>query len=99
LADRKVVGWALSDDMTTENTVSQAWLNARATRGIKEGFVFHSDRGIQYTSNKIVALLNQNIKINQSMSRKGNCWDNAVAESFFKTIKYEGLNRCEFNNT
>jgi len=96
LADRKVVGWALSEDMTTENTVYKAWINARNTREIKEGLIFHSDRGVQYTSNKIVQLLNTNTKVIQSMSRKGNCWDNAVAESFFKTIKYECINRYKF---
>jgi len=99
LADRKVVGWSLSTDMTTKNTVYQAWIKARNTRQIKEGLIFHSDRGVQYTSNKIVSLLNLNTKITQSMSRKGNCWDNAVAESFFKTIKYEYLNRSRFTNS
>lgn len=98
LADRKIVGWALSEDMTLENTVYKAWLKARNTREIKEGLIFHSDRGVQYTANKIVSLLKLNIKVHQSMSRKGNCWDNAVAESFFKTIKYECLNRHNFNN-
>jgi len=75
------------------------WIKARNTRQIKEGLIFHSDRGVQYTSNKIVFLLNLNTKITQSMSRKGNCWDNAVAESFFKTIKYEYLNRSRFTNS
>lgn len=99
LADRKLVGWSLSNDMTTENTVYKAWLKARATREIKEGLIFHSDRGVQYTSNKIVSLLNFNKKVTQSMSRKGNCWDNAVAESFFKSIKYEWLYRYNFKNS
>ena len=98
LADRKVVGWNLSEDMTTKNTVYKAWINARNTREIKEGLIFHSDRGVQYTSNKIVQLINSNTKVIQSMSRKGNCWDNAVAESFFKTIKYECLNWYKFEN-
>ncbi len=98
LADRKVVGWTLSEDLTTENTVYKAWLKARNNRNIKDGLIFHSDRGVQYTSNKMVKLLNSNVKVIQSMSRKGNCWDNAVAESFFKTIKYECLNRYSFSN-
>jgi transposase InsO family protein len=98
LADRKVVGWNLSEDMTTENTVYKTWINARKTRDIGENLVFHSDRGVQYTSKKIGELLNSNTKVVQSMSRKGNCWDNAVAESFFKTIKYECLNRYSFEN-
>lgn len=99
LADRKVVGWSLSDDMTTNNTVYKAWIKARNNREIKQGLIFHSDRGVQYTSNKIVQLINLNSKVTQSMSRKGNCWDNAVAESFFKTIKYECLNRYYFTET
>ncbi len=98
LADRKVVGWTLSENLTTEHTVYKAWIKARNTRTIKNNLIFHSDRGVQYTSNKIVKLLNTNAKVIQSMSRKGNCWDNAVAESFFKTIKYECLNQYQFDN-
>jgi len=99
LADRKVVGWSLSQTMKTEDTVLKAWTNARANRTIKEGFIFHSDRGVQYASNKTRTILSFNKKITQSMSRKGNCWDNAVAESFFKSIKYEWLNRFIFENS
>jgi transposase InsO family protein len=98
LADRKIVGWALSDDMTTENTVMKAWCSAREQRELNDNFIFHSDRGIQYASNKITTLFSFNRKVKQSMSRKGNCWDNAVAESFFKTIKYEWLNRFKFHS-
>ena len=84
LADRKIVGWALSDDMTTENTTLKAWCSAREKREISAGFIFHSDRGVQYASNKMTNLFSFNSKVTQSMSRKGNCWDNAVAESFFR---------------
>jgi transposase InsO family protein len=98
LADRKVVGWSLSEDMTTQNTVMKAWIEARKTRSICNEFIFHSDRGVQYASNKMTNLCNFNLKITQSMSRKGNCWDNAVAESFFKTIKYEWLYRFKFTS-
>ena len=98
LADRKVIGWALSEDMTTENTIMKAWVVARENRNIINGFIFHSDRGVQYASNKMTNLFSYNIKITQSMSRKGNCWDNAVAESFFKTIKHEWLNRFKFTS-
>jgi putative transposase len=82
--------------MTTENTVMKAWLSARKNRTIIEGFIFHSDRGVQYASNKMAMLFSFNRKITPSMSRKGNCWDNAVAESFFKTIKHEWLHRFKF---
>ena len=86
LADRKVVGWSLSEDMTTDNTIVKAYLSAINTREITRGFIFHSDRGVQYASNKMTQFFSFNWKTQQSMSRKGNCWDNAVAESFFKTI-------------
>lgn len=99
LADRKIVGWTLSEDMTVENTVWKAWVMATRTRNIKSNFIFHSDQGVQYASNKITTILRENIKITQSMSRKGNCWDNAAAESLFKTIKYECTNRCRFTST
>ncbi len=98
LADRKVVGWSLSEDMTTQNTVMNAWIDARKTRNISNNLIFHSDRGVQYTSNKITNICDYNLKITQSMSRKGNCWDNAVAESFFKTIKYEWLYRFKYTS-
>ena len=98
LADRKIIGWSLSEDMTTENTVLKAWVRARRTRAIAAECIFHSDRGVQYASNKITAMFSFNRKITQSMSRKGNCWDNAVAESFFKTIKYEWINRFKYTS-
>jgi len=65
---------------------------------IADDFILHSDRGVQYACNKTKNLFSLNIKASQSMSRKGNCWDNAVAESFFKTIKYEWLNRHKFKS-
>lgn len=98
LADRKIVAWVLSDDMTTENTIYKAWVLARKKRAITSNHIFHSDRGVQYASNKMVSLFNLSTKITQSMSRKGNCWDNAVAESFFKTLKYECTNRYNFKS-
>ena len=98
IADRKVIGWSLSENMTTEDTVLKAWLSARNKRGIASNHIFHSDRGVQYASNMMSSLFCFNRKITQSMSRKGNCWDNAVAESFFKTIKHEWLNRFKFNS-
>ena len=98
LADRKIVGWTLSEDMTTRNTVMKAWLLAGKNRKISNKFIFHSDRGVQYASNQMTKLFSFNRKITQSMSRKGNCWDNAVAESFFKTIKHEWLYRFKFKS-
>lgn len=98
LADRKIVGWSLSEDMTVENTVWRAWISAIGTRKTKSNFIFHSDRGVQYAANKITAMMRENIRISQSMSRKGNCWDNAAAQSLFKTIKYECTNRYRFTS-
>lgn len=98
LADRKVVGWALSEDMTVGNTVLKAWCNARRTRNITSDFCFHSDMGVQYASNIMTNIFSYNTNITQSMSRKGNCWDNAVAESFFKTIKHEWLYRFKYTS-
>ena len=98
LADRKIVGWSLSEDMTVKNTVWSAWLSAISIGNIKFNFIFHSDQGVQYAANKMSRVLRENIKITQSMSRKGNCWDNATAESLFKTIKYECTNRYKFTS-
>jgi len=60
---------------------------AVSIRSIKKPLIFHSDRGVQYASKEFRNLIKTNPLITQSMSRKGNCWDNAVAESFFKTLK------------
>ena len=99
LADRMIVGWNLSNDMTTTNTINAAFKKAVKFRDIgkKSNLMFHSDRGVQYASKDFRELLNYYGCI-QSMSRKGNCWDNAVAESFFKTIKVESLNRYVFKD-
>ena len=66
LADRIIVGWSLSEDMTTENTVMKVWITARRNRNIVKGFIFHSDRSVQYASNKICSLFSFNRKITQS---------------------------------
>ncbi len=97
LADRMVVGWNLSDNMTDQDTIIAAFNKAVKNRPILPGLIFHSDRGSQYASKEFRKLLDEKECI-QSMSRKGNCWDNAVAESFFKTIKVESLYRYKFEN-
>ncbi|MET3113468.1 putative transposase [Pedobacter sp. CG_S7] len=97
LADRKIIGWSFSNDMTAEHTTIKALNMAIARRGVKEGLIFHSDRGAQYACNEFKSLLRKN-EIIQSMSRKGNCWDNAVAESFFKTLKCELVYHRKFVN-
>lgn len=98
LADRQIIGWSISANMTTKDTVIKAWMQARHNRAIKPGFILHSDRGVQYTSSCFRSIFNQNTYAKQSMSRKGNCWDNAVAESFFKTIKVELCYTMKFKN-
>jgi putative transposase len=90
LSSRRVVGWALADHMRTE-LVEDALAMAFAQRRPAAGVIFHSDRGCQYTSTDFAALARANGVI-LSVSRKGECWDNAVAESFFATIKRELIN-------
>jgi putative transposase len=89
LYDRKIILWSLSDKMSTEETTLEAWKMAVKNRDIDEGLIFHSDRGVQYARKKFVNVLYSYKKVIRSMSRKGNCWDNAVAESFFKSLKTE----------
>ena len=88
LADRKIIGWALSKGMSAEETVIKAFFMAMTNRAIVNDLIFHSDRGVQYACKEFRTLL-ESRNIRQSMSRKGNCWDNAVAESFFKSLKTE----------
>lgn len=97
LADRKVIGWSFSKDMSAKNTSIAALRMALKNRGVKEGLIFHSDRGVQYACNAFKLLLEEQ-KILPSMSRKGDCWDNAVAESFFKTLKCELVYHRKFSN-
>jgi putative transposase len=87
LASRRVVGWAVADHMRTE-LVEDALSMAFATRHPAEGVIFHSDRGCQYTSRDFATVARANGVV-LSVGRKGECWDNAVAESFFATIKRE----------
>lgn len=98
LYDRQVIGWALSTTMHTEKTIIPAWNMAISKRKIDKPLIFHSDRGIQYASKDFRELLKGNANITQSMSRKGNCWDNAVAESFFKILKSELVYHRKFKN-
>ncbi len=96
LFDRKVIGWSLSSDMSAANTTIAAWRMAIRNRAINDKLIFHSDRGIQYACKEFTELLDSYKNIERSMSRKGNCWDNAVAESFFKTLKVEHVYRYRF---
>jgi transposase InsO family protein len=84
---RRVVGWSMSHEMTTEVFLSA--LNMSLGRlGVTDNLMFHSDRGSQYCSAAFQSALTRH-EIRCSMSRKGNCWDNAVSESFFASLKKE----------
>ncbi len=87
LYSRKIVGWAMNDNMKT-SLVNNALEMAIARRKPLRELLWHTDRGSQYASYSHKDLC-QKHGIIQSMSRKGNCWDNAVAESFFHTLKTE----------
>jgi transposase InsO family protein len=87
LGSRKVVGWRVAPNME-EPLVIGAMQQALEQRAPKGGLVHHSDRGTQYTAKVYQELLQQH-GIVSSMSRRGNCWDNACVESFFSTLKRE----------
>lgn len=98
LYDRKIIGWAMSQTMDASCTVIAAFKMAVRNRPVNPfELIFHSDRGIQYACGEFRNLLKA-YKVNQSMSRKGNCWDNAVAESFFKIIKSEMIYHTQYQD-
>ena len=94
LYSRKIVGWSMSNNMKAE-LVNDALLMAIWARKPAKGLVWHTDRGSQYAADSHLAIIKQH-HIVQSMSRKGNCWDNAVAASFFHTLKVELIHRIKF---
>lgn len=98
LFDRKVIGWSMSKGLTTSETILAAWFMAITNRPITDELIFHSDRGVQYASEEFARILKANELITRSMSRKGNCWDNSVAESFFKSIKVEWIYTQSFED-
>ena len=89
LYSRQVVGWHLSDSLAQDLSL-QALKMAFRLRKPNEGLIHHSDRGVQYTATAYRQLLQEHGAV-VSMSGKGNCWDNAVVESFFSTLKKERL--------
>jgi transposase InsO family protein len=96
LSSRRVVGWSMSSRLTTD-LVLRAFLMAVLNRRPPEGLIFHSDRGSQYTSRRFVRALARRGMI-QSMSRGGNCWDNAPCESFFSSLKIELMDGKAFES-
>lgn len=87
LYDRKIIGWSMGTSLKASETVVPAWRMAVLNRPLLKGMIFHSDRGVQFACTEFRAELGSVVK--QSMSRKGNCWDNAVIENFFKILKSE----------
>ena len=94
LGSRRIVGWSLSDHMRA-SVVCDALTSAYWSRKPEAGLIMHSDRGSQYASEHHRRLLDEYGMV-QSMSRRGNCWDNAPMESFFKTLKVERVNRVRY---
>jgi transposase InsO family protein len=94
LCSRRIVGWSMADHMRTE-LVSDALSMALARRSPKKGLLHHSDRGVQYASDDYQQLLESKGMI-PSMSRCGDCWDNAAMESFWATLKTELVNHEEY---
>lgn len=91
IASRRVLGWATADHLRTE-LVADALSNAIAVRNPTAGVIFHSDRGCQYTSAQFAALADD-CAVKLSVGRTGQCWDNALAESFFASLKGECLDQ------
>ena len=96
LFSRKIVGWSMAPNMSAELVCSAMQL-AVVQRQPLPGLIAHSDRGSQYASASYRALLARN-EMQQSMSRKGNCWDNSVMERFFLSLKMERVWRRDYAN-
>jgi putative transposase len=94
LHSRAIIGWSMDKTMKQE-LVCDALSMALLTRGFPANVIVHSDRGSQYCSNKYRDLIKKHNLIG-SMSRKGNCWDNAIAETFFHTFKVELIYECKY---
>lgn len=95
LYSRRVVGWAMADHMRAELVLEALSVALGSRRPSDEGLLFHSDQGSQYQATRVRETLDAE-GITCSMSRRGNCWDNAVAESFFATLKREHIYRTIF---
>lgn len=89
LFNRQIIGWQMSTRMD-QTLVNDALRSALITRGYPTGVMIHTDRGSQYCAQSFRKMISAHNLV-QSMSRKGNCWDNAVAESFFATLKKQAV--------
>lgn len=96
LFSRKIIGWALDATMTTD-LIERALNMATASRKCEPGLLLHSDQGVQYRSTQyVLAMYDEGIT--PSMSRRGNCWDNAAMESFFSRLKVEEVFSHSYSN-
>lgn len=95
LYSRRVVGWAMADHMRAELVLEALSAALGSREPSEEGLLFHSDQGSQYKATRVREALDE-ARITCSMSRRGNCWDNAVAEAFFATLKREHVYRTIF---
>lgn len=96
LYSRAVIGWSMAERMKAD-LVENAIASAVKHRGGATNVIFHSDKGSQYCSDKITKLL-KGLNFKQSMSGRGNCYDNAVTETFFSTLKKELVYQCKYSN-
>lgn len=96
LCNREILGWSFENNMKSSMVIS-ALKRALKKRGYPKGIIFHSDRGVQYACTEFRNFL-KDLNFKQSMSRKGNCYDNAPTESFFKTFKTEEVYRKKYLN-
>jgi transposase InsO family protein len=95
LASRRVVGWSMRETLEAEGALA-ALRMAVERRRPSAGLIHHSDRGLQYACDAYQAELGRH-GLRPSMSRTGDCWDNAVAESFFATLEHELIAQCRWS--
>jgi len=97
LGSKEIVGWALSQSPNAQLAKDALTHAIKMQNPDTSQLMFHSDQGVQYSAHLFVNCLKK-MKITQSMSRRGNCWDNAVMERFFRSLKTERLNQLSFIN-
>ena len=97
LYSRRIIGWHVSQDRTQQLTIKAVW-KAWKARKQATGMIIHSDRGVEYAAHGYRNFIQRYCKAKQSMSRRGNCWDNAPVESFFATLKIEECESAPFRD-
>ena len=97
LGSKEIVGWAFSNNSNADLAKKALQHAIKMQQPITSQLMFHSDQGTQYSAHLFINYLSE-LKITQSMSRRGNCWDNSVMERFFRSLKTERLNLLTFIN-